>query len=87
MIGGIVSTRGVRERSGGLALKARPESSPPARSSEAGDFSGAVRDRDFHLEISLHDFGLEKAYGRFLRDKLYLACMPPVPGGLVDLYV
>ncbi|MEW6720747.1 MAG: hypothetical protein AB1346_09900 [Thermodesulfobacteriota bacterium] len=68
-------------------MKARRGSASPARAPEAEDFSGAVRDRDFRLEISLNDFGLEKAYGRFLRDRLYLVCIPPVSGGLVDLYV
>ena len=87
MIEGISSARVLREHGGNLPVVVRPGARPVASNAGAGGFFSRDSFRNFHLEISLNDFGLEASYGRFMKDKVYAGDSSDVSGSLVDLYV
>jgi len=87
LIEGIAAARILNGRQGRLPMVVRPDAGPVVTCSDAGGFFRRDTFRNLHLEISLNDFGLEKSYGRFVRDKLYGASAPQAGGALVDIYV
>jgi hypothetical protein len=87
LLGGIVPLRVRRDRPGSLPSKIRSDSASQARYPDVVPFCNGDMDRNFLLEISLNDFGLETIYGRFLRDKIYSLDTPALCGVYVDLYV
>ncbi len=87
MVEGISSARVLHGHAGKLPVVIRPGAGPVAADANAGGFFRRDSFRNFHLEISLNDFGLEESYGRFVKDRLYAAGASDVVGSMVDLYV